>query len=95
MSHDFECSPEDSHTVPGAAARTTAQNLSSAYQSEKVSGRGFLEHQKPYQLPVIWARDTVVTRVRCFGMRSTPDKYLVEGNRRVITVFEREREVGI
>jgi len=36
--HDFLCSPDDSHIVPGAVARTTTQNLSSV--NSQLSGRG-------------------------------------------------------
>ena len=34
MGHDFVCSPDDSRIVPGAVARTTIQNVSSAYEGQ-------------------------------------------------------------
>ena len=40
-----------------------------------------------------WAGNRVVTRIRRFRMRSTPDEYLVEVNLGVIPVLKRESEV--
>ena len=34
MLNDFIYSPDDSHIMPGAVARTTIQNLSSAYEGQ-------------------------------------------------------------
>jgi hypothetical protein len=100
MSHFFVCSPDDSHIVPGAVARTTIQNLSSAYEShqridirERVSNS--VEDRKPHQFPIIRTRDRVVARVCRFRVRPAPYEYLVVVNLRVTSALERGRKVGV
>lgn len=91
--------PDDSDIVPGAAARTTIQNLSSVYEGKIVDIRtrvtDSVETPKPHQFPVRWARGTVVTCVCRFGVRPTPYEYLVVVDLGIMPVLERERKVGV
>jgi len=99
MFHDFACSPDDSHIVPGAVARTTIQNLSSAYEGQHMDIRkrisSSIKGRKPHQFPIIWTRDRIVARVCRFRVRPTPYEYLVVVDFRVMPVLERERKVGV
>ena len=51
--------------------------------------------RQPHQFPIVRARDGVVARIRCFGVRSTPHEHFVVVNLGVMTMFERKRKVGV
>jgi len=55
----------------------------------------FIEDRKPHQFPILRTRDRVVARVCRSRVRPTPNEYLVVVDFLVISVLEREREVGI